>query len=83
MKKKAIILKILEGLNENSKLLRNSELGITEELWSEVIQILIHSDMIFGINIRPFGNKGEVSILGVDTAKISILGIEYLENNIK
>lgn len=81
MNKKEIILKILEELNENSKLLSKDDLGITEELWNEVVQILDHANMIFGINIRSFGNQGQVMILGRETTKITISGIEYLEHN--
>ncbi|MBN1051617.1 hypothetical protein DV092_06045 [Clostridium botulinum] len=81
MSKKEIILKILEGLNENSKLLNINDLGIEEELWNEVIQILVYDNMIFGLNIKPYGNKGEVLILGRESAKITIRGIEYLEHN--
>lgn len=81
--KKDIILSILEGLNTNSKLLEASELGISDKLWSEIIQIIDNSRMMFGISIQPYGNKDLVMISGRDKAKITINGIEYLEHNKK
>ncbi len=81
MSKKEIILKILEGLNEESKLLSAKDLGINDEFWNETIQIIYEARMIFDISVTPFGNDGQAQILGRNKAKISINGIEYLEHN--
>ncbi|SFC14284.1 YjcQ family protein [Clostridium uliginosum] len=80
MNKKELILNILEGLYENSKLLRSGELGIAEELWNEVVAIALQGELIFG---AP-ASRDEYGKVKVDCYKqyiISIKGIEYLEHN--
>lgn len=82
MNKKEIILKILNGLYENSKLLRSGDLGITEELWNEIIDILMHDNFIFGLNFtKPAGRDRHKYLLNPEDAKITIIGIEYLEHS--
>lgn len=82
MNKKELIIKILEGLNDNSKLLRSGDLEITEELWNEIIDILMHDNLIFGLNFsKPYGRERNRILYNHEDAKITIRGIEYLEQN--
>lgn len=80
MNKKELIIKILDELYQNSKLLRSGELGISEELWNEVVVIALQGDLIFG-EPASRDNYGKVKVDYYKQYIISVKGIEYLENN--
>lgn len=80
MNKKELIIKILDELYQNSKLLRSGELGISEESWNEVMAIALEGNLIFGAK-ATYDNYGKVKVDNYKQYIISISGIEYLGHN--
>lgn len=83
MEKKDIILKILDGLYQNSKLPSKEELELDLEHYGEILEIIMHSNLAFDIKITKAGQGNKVQMIWGDNAKITITGIEYLKQNKK
>lgn len=81
MSKKELILKILDGLNAESKVLSKDELGLDKEQYGEILEIAQHDDLIFNVNVKRAGVGNKVHFVITDNAKITVKGIEYLESN--
>jgi len=76
--KKKIILDILTELDEQSKLKTDQELKIKLEEYQEILEIMIQGRLINGIEVvKVSGGKRVMK----SSPKISMLGIEYLEQN--
>lgn len=81
MSKKENIIKILSSLNENSKVPTNNELGLDEEQYGEILEIMEHDNLIFGTNITRAGQGNKVQMVWTDNTKITVKGIDYIEKN--
>lgn len=82
-KKKELIIKILKELDENSKLLKQNDLGIENELeYAELLEIMTEGHLVSNIKVTKIGASGKFMIHDAN-AKITIMGIGYLENSSK
>jgi hypothetical protein len=81
LSKKESIIKILDSLNENSKVPPANELGLDQEGYGEILEIMQQDNLIFGANISRAGQGNKVHMVFTDGTKITIRGIDYLEKN--
>lgn len=81
--KKRLIIKILENLDEESKVPTKEELGIDKESYGEILEIMLEGKLIFGAKVSRGGQGSKVVATWTDGTKITIQGIEYLETNKK
>lgn len=79
--KKKIILKVLDKLDRESKMPTSKELELDREQYSEIIEIMENSKLIFGTDIIKSGMERKIVRLDTKHTKIAIDGIEYLEDN--
>lgn len=78
--KKQLILKVLDMLDRESKVPTMDELGLNEEQYGEILEIVKGSYFISDVDIlRDAGNK--VYMCHTNKCKITVQGIEYLEQN--
>lgn len=78
--KKKLILKILEELDKNNKILSREEVEIDEEQYGQVFDIMVESYLISGVEVKRVGTEGKY-IISQMHPKITLEGIEYLERN--
>lgn len=80
--KKELLLKILSKLDKESILLSKEELGLNIEQYGELVEILTKSRLIEGITVNRVGMEGRFQITSLHP-HITVMGIEYLNNNLK
>lgn len=78
------ILKILEGAMEieefDKKLISYDSIGISETLWCNIMKMLVDNGYVEGIYvINVMG--GRVPGIKMETPRITLKGLEYLEEN--
>lgn len=78
--KKELILKILNELDKNNKVLSQEEVGICNEQYGQILEIMVESHLITGVGVKSVGIQGKYSILE-SHPKITLSGIEYLEQS--
>jgi len=78
--KKEIIIKILDSLDSDSKLITKEELNLTEEQYGEILDIMAKSVLISGVTVNRVGMEGKFLIQNKHP-QITINGIEYLERS--
>jgi|GEM_PF-4553072 len=77
MKKKKI-LEILDELDKKSRLKPKEELELELEEYAEILEIMTDDGLLSGVQIsRVMGKRQFINL----NAKITIQGIEYLEQN--
>ncbi|QSQ09779.1 hypothetical protein H0A61_02160 [Koleobacter methoxysyntrophicus] len=81
--KKKIILKILKSLESESKVPSKEELGLELGEYGEILEIMQHDNLIFGVDIIRGGQGNKVLKVITRDAKITVKGIDYLEKNSK
>ncbi len=81
MSKKELILKILDSLNSASKVPSKEELNLNLEQYGEILEIMQQDNLIFGASVIRAGQGNTVQFAWKDNVKITIRGIEFLENN--
>lgn len=78
--KKKLILKILNELDKNNKILSKEEVNADNEQYGQIFDIMIESHFISGVDVKRVGTEGKYSISGIHP-KITLNGIEYLERS--
>ena len=81
--KKEKILQILKALDEESKLIGSTELGMDQEEFGEIIEIMLEGNLMTGVKIVRGGMGSALLSIVTNRPKITIMGIEYLEQNSK
>lgn len=79
--KKELVIKILKSLDEKSEVPFKEDLGLDLEQYGELLEIMQQGNLIFGANITRAGQGNKVTMVFTDNIKITVNGIEYLENN--
>lgn len=78
--KKELILKILNELDKNNKVLSQEEVECDNEQYGETLDIMLESNLITGVEVKRVGNEEKYSIL-MAHPKITLSGIEYLQQS--
>lgn len=56
-------------------------LGISRERWGELISMLLDNGYISGVTMRQYMDMDEPVIVSADHMKITLKGLEYLQEN--
>ena len=78
--KKKLILKILDELDKNNKISSKEELGIDEEQYGQIFDIMLESHLITGVDVKRVGIEEKYCMSEIHP-KITLSGLEYLERN--
>lgn len=79
--KKEIIIKILDTLDKEGKLVKKDDLKLELEQYGEILEIMQDGNLISDVKITHGG--GKILAINTDRARITITGIEYLEQSKK
>ncbi|MGV8981798.1 YjcQ family protein [Clostridium sp.] len=79
--KKKIILEILEELDKTNSVLSQEELGTDMEQYGQIFDIMFESHLISVEYVKRVGKEQKYSILENNHPRITLNGIEYLEQS--
>jgi hypothetical protein len=79
--KKEKVIKILRNLDEKSKMPLIEELEIDKQEYGDLIDAMLDEKLISGMKPIRGGIGSKVQMLHLDSYKISIRGMDYLEQN--
>lgn len=80
MDRKTIILEILKCLRDN-KAPSREDFGIELEPWGEIAELIRDEGFAKSINVNRGGQGNKVLLVWYSNAKITLDGLEYIENN--
>jgi len=78
--KKELILKILDQLDKNNKILSQEEVEIDADQYGQIFDIMFESHLISGGYINRIGTEGKYTVSDTKPS-ITLAGIEYLEKS--
>jgi hypothetical protein len=79
--KKQKILQLLEGMDRESELMTSDEVELVKEEYIELLEIMQESNLISGLVANRGGIGNKIISSNTNNVRITIKGIDYLEDN--
>ncbi|MGN9165847.1 YjcQ family protein [Tissierellaceae bacterium HCP3S3_D8] len=79
MNKRKIIYSVLTEINKGAADLKAVDYGLSEETFGDIVETIQDEGLIKGATF--FKSKGKILITFLNAAKVTIKGIDYLEEN--